>query len=120
MARRVMETLGAFPFILAHMGGWENWKDVPQTLADTGVYLDTSFSVGARRPLDHPEQRIPLLEDSLAMEIIRAFGAERILFGSDSPWSSQKESLEALERLPLPEQDLEKIRGGNARKLLRL
>ncbi len=120
MARHVMETLGSFPFILAHMGGWENWEDVPKTLADTGVYLDTSFSIGARRPLDHPELRISLLEDSLAMEIIRAFGPERILFGSDSPWSSQKESLDALKRLPLPESDLEKICGGNARKLLKL
>ena len=31
-------------FVAAHMGGWRIWEEVPKQLADTGVYIDTSFS----------------------------------------------------------------------------
>lgn len=120
MARQAVNAVGDFPFVLAHMGGWQNWEDVPRELADTEVYLDTSFSIGYMAPLGHPEERIPLMEEKQAMEIIQAFGAERILFGSDSPWSSQKESIEAVERLPISEADRKKILGENAEALLGL
>ncbi len=118
MARHVADIIGKFPFILAHMGGWGNWQDVIGQLADTEVYIDTSFSIGSRASLDSPEERIPLMEDGLAMDIIKAFGAERVMFGSDSPWSSQKESVEAVRRLPLSEEERALILGGNAQSLL--
>ncbi len=118
MARHVADTIGEFPFILAHMGGWGNWDDVIGQLADTKVYIDTSFSIGSRAPLDSPGKRIPLMEDGQAMDIIRAFGAERVLFGSDSPWSSQKESVEAVRRLQLKDEETAGILGRNAQKLL--
>ena len=54
------------------------------------------------------------------MALVRAFGAQRVLFGSDSPWSSQKESLEWVKAQPLTEEERTAILGGNAQKLLNL
>ena len=118
MARHVVDTIGEFPLILAHMGGWGNWGEVADQLAETRVYIDTSFSIGTMAPLDRPGERLPLMEDRQALDIIGAFGAERVLFGSDSPWSSQKESIEAVNRLPIDEAEKESILGSNAQRLL--
>ena len=52
------------------------------------------------------------------MELVQAFGARRVLFGSDSPWSSQKESLRWLRVQPLSEDELSMITGENAAGLL--
>lgn len=120
MARRAIDAVGDFPILLAHMGGWKNWDDVPECLADTKAYIDTAFSIGFRQPLRREEPEVRLMETGQAMDILRAFGADRILFGSDSPWSSQKTSVEAVQALPIPEDDKEKILGKNARKILHL
>ena len=52
--------------------------------------------------------------------MIRLFGYERIYFGTDSPWGGQKESLDLIRALPLPQDQLDAILGGNAQKLLDL
>ena len=65
-----------FKFVLAHMGGWTNWEEVPELLADTGVYLDTSFSSEYIEPngdgyWDDKDTR--MMNADQYMEIIRAF-----------------------------------------------
>ena len=112
-----------FKFILAHMGGWTNWDEVPELLADTGVYLDTSFSSDYIEPngdgyWDDKDTR--MLDSNGYMKIIRAFGPERMLFGSDSPWTNQKESRQFIEKLPLSEKEQKLILGENAAKLLEI
>ncbi|MBR1660222.1 MAG: amidohydrolase family protein, partial [Oscillospiraceae bacterium] len=37
MCRHVVDEVGNFKFVLAHMGGWKNWEEVPEYLADTKV-----------------------------------------------------------------------------------
>ena len=118
MARHAVDTVGEFPFVLAHMGGWKNWDEVPRQLADTRVYVDTSFSIGYRTPLGAPKERVMLMEQKQTMDIIHSLGADRILFGSDSPWSSPRESIEALRDLPISKDEQTKILGGNAQDLL--
>ncbi len=118
MARHAVDTVGEFPFVLAHMGGWKNWDEVPRQLADTRVYVDTSFSIGCRTPLGAPKKRVMLMEQKQTMDIIHSLGADRILFGSDSPWSSPRESIEALRDLPISKDEQTKILGGNAQDLL--
>ena len=51
-------------------------------------------------------------------KIIKAFGAQRILFGSDSPWTNQKKSREFIESIPLEADEIAMILGGNAGKIL--
>ena len=67
MCRRVVDEIGPFRFVLAHMGGWRNWDEVPEYLADTGVYLDTAFSTGSIVPLDDGHYRpedLPMMDQA--------------------------------------------------------
>ncbi|MBO6214110.1 MAG: amidohydrolase family protein [Lachnospiraceae bacterium] len=121
MAREVIDNIGDFVFILAHMGGWKQWEEVPKFLADTSCYLDTAFSTGRmvhREDLDEIQFSEDMLDESGFMEIYRAFGSERILFGTDSPWSDAKSEMDFIRSLPLSEDEKDDILGGNARRLL--
>ena len=123
MIRHVMQEIGDLPLIAAHMGGWKNWEEVPELLSDTGVYLDTSFSTGAMHPLDdgyyRPED-LPMLDAEQFTEMVKVFGANRILFGTDRPWSDPGECLDFIRGLPLAEQEKAAILGGNAERLLKI
>lgn len=123
MCRHVIDEVGDFSFILAHMGGWRNWDDVIEHLADTGAMIDTAFSYGSIEPLADgywDEQDTDMLTAEALTRIIRAFGAERVLFGTDSPWADQTKSLEFIRRLPLEPAELGQILSGNAERLLGL
>ena len=123
MCRNVINAIGEFKFVLAHMGGWRNWKEVPLYLADTSAYLDTSFSSGRIQALSDgywDDKDKAMLDKEGFVKLVNAFGSERILFGSDSPWSSQKESTEYIKSLGFSDDDLEKIMSDNARDLLGL
>ena len=53
------------------------------------------------------------------VRMIRAHGTDKVLFGSDSPWTSQKEDVEVFRNLgSLTDLEKEQIFSGNARKLL--
>ena len=49
---------------------------------------------------------------------MRAFGSERILFGTDSPWADQQEEIRTLTALPLTQTEIENILSLNAARLL--
>lgn len=120
MARNVVEQIGSFKLVLAHMGGWHNWDEVMDTLKDTQVYLDTAFSTEAFTPLSDgywKEEDTLMLSKEKMTEMIHAFGANRILFGSDSPWSSQKRVVEFIQDLPLTAEETEMILFKNAQKV---
>ena len=123
MVARVLEQVGPVKLVLAHMGGWRQWDRVEALLPGTGVYLDTSFSLGEITPLDDGHYRpgdLPLLDEAAFLRMVRRFGPDRILFGTDSPWDDQETALARLRALPLEKSELDAILGGNARKLLEL
>ena len=123
MAKNVIDTLGEFKFILAHMGGWKNWSEVLTLLASKKIYLDTSFSTGKIIPRSDSrwqEEDLKLLDAAQFMTFIKVFGADKILFGTDSPWTSPKVSIEFIKNLPLSNDDKNKILGGNAQRLLKV
>ena len=120
LAHAVSE-VGALPLIAAHLGGWRMWDALDALLPYENIRLDTSFSIGMLAPTDeryYPGKERQLLTVEEALACIRMFGAERILFGSDSPWGSQKESLAVLRSLPLTDEEKRMILGGNAQNLL--
>ena len=122
-ALRAVRQVGPVKLVLAHMGGWKQWERAEELLADTAVWLDTSFSTGALVPLDdgyYAPEDLPLLDEEHFLRMVRAFGADRLLFGTDSPWSAQRESLDWIRALPLKETEKDAILGGNARRLLGL
>ena len=121
MVRRAVAHVGPVKLVLAHMGGWRCWDRVLELLPELPVLIDTSFSVGRMSPLNdgfYQEEELRLLDSRGFLKLVRAFGAGRVLFGSDSPWSGQKESLEWVRSQPLTEEDRTAILGGNAQNLL--
>ena len=113
--------VGPVQLVLAHMGGWRDWARVADCLADTSVLLDTAFSLGALTPLteqDHPGEKRQMLDSESFCGLVRAFGADRVLFGTDSPWADQRAYLEQIRALPLMDGEKEAILGGNACRVL--
>lgn len=123
IASAARQTDGA-ALICAHMGGWRQWEDVARLLPESGVYLDTSFALGALTPNGdgyyRTDDALALLDDERFLRLVRLFGAERVLFGTDSPWGGQAESLRRFRALPLTEAEQSAILGGNAERLLGL
>lgn len=122
MVQSAVKQVGPIKLVLAHMGGWRCWDKVLELLPGLPVYIDTSFSTGRMTPADghYSQDELLLLDSQRFMALVRAFGPHRVLFGSDSPWSSQRESLEWLREQPLAPDELEAILGGNSRRLLDL
>ena len=92
-------------------------------LAGTGVYIDTAFSLGAITPLDdghYAPEELPLLVDDAFVRLVRLFGAERVLFGTDSPWTDQAAELAHVRARPLTNHELAAILGRNAAAILGL
>ena len=121
--RRAIDAVGPLKLIAAHMGGWGCWQEAAALLAETDIYIDTAFSLGriAPAPDQHPwrEQDLILLDDNAFCESVRAFGADRVLFGTDSPWADPAEETEKIRRLPLTDSEKDRILGGNAECLLK-
>lgn len=123
MILRAVQQVGPVTLVLAHMGGWRNWEQVEELLPDTQVYLDTSYSLGRVTPLGdgyYGPNDLALMESEQFLRMVRLFGAHRVLFGTDSPWGGQAESLALLRNLPLTQEEQAAILGGNAQRLLGL
>lgn len=122
MTANALKQVGNVKIILAHMGGWKNWQEVAENLADTSAMLDTAFSLGEITPKDdyYSPDFLNLLKKQDFLRLVNTFGSERVLFGTDSPWTDQKQSLEEIKKLPLGETDLDNILYLNAKKLLKL
>lgn len=85
--------------------------------------IDTAFALGEITPLhenDYSESERQLLSTEEFCRLVRAFGSERVLFGTDSPWTDQKKSVEDIRSLPLTETEKENILGKNAQRLLQI
>ena len=94
-----------------------------ELLPQTSVYLDTSFSLGRMTPLNdgyYAPADLDLMGPEQFMGLVRAFGPQRILFGTDSPWDGQAEALAHIRALPLTDEELSAILGGNAQRLLQI
>lgn len=107
MSAELIDDVKPEKLVLAHMGGNFQWDDVERYLAGKLVYFDTGVVLDKM-----PEEQF--------LRIVRAHGADKILFATDSPWSGQKEFIEILRKMPLTDEEREKIFAGNACRLLGL
>ena len=106
--------------VLAHMGGWNDWETVESDLAGSDYYFDTSFSIGkinARPDLEDP-MRTYNMQDEDFVRLCKKHGIEKILFGTDSPWSEQKEYVDKIKSLNFTDEEKEMIFHKNAERLL--
>ena len=123
MTLNAVKQVGTVKLVLAHMGGWRQWDKVEELLVGQSVWFDTSFSLGEITPLEdghYSAEELTMLDKSDFLRMIRKFGTDRVLFGTDSPWSDQKASLDLICELPLENDEKEAILGGNACRLLQL
>ena len=120
--RRALDAAGPVRMIAAHMGGWKCWEETCRLLPETGVCLDTSFSLGEMNPAPDGhawrEEDLRLMGVEEFLRMVEAFGADRILFGSDSPWTDPAAEMKKIRKMPLDRDSLEKILGGNAARVL--
>lgn len=119
----VMKTVQPEKLVLAHMGGWDNWKQVKSDLAGAPLWMDTAFTLGQIEPAPGTE-RTPeesfMMEHDEFIDLCRAHGTDRILFATDCPWSSQKAYTDRFAHMALHETERMAIMGGNAQRLLDL
>jgi predicted TIM-barrel fold metal-dependent hydrolase len=108
--RRILKVTEMFPrlkFVATHLGAWQQWEEVEQSLAGKHIYMELSWSLEYLTP----EQ---------ARRIILAHPADCVLFGTDSPWTDQGKTLLLLKNLKLPQGLERKILRDNAMALLGL
>ena len=124
---KIARALDAVPdgrYILAHMGGWRQWDEAQALFAGReNVWLDTSFSLGDMTPLGdgfYETHSLSRLSQERFLQMAEAFGTEKLLFGTDSPWEGQAAEIAKIRALPLKEEEKAAILGGNAKALLGL
>jgi predicted TIM-barrel fold metal-dependent hydrolase len=106
--RRMLALHRAFPglkIVASHLGGFRRWREVAQHLVGSGVWLDTSYTIGH-------------IDEGLLREILLAHRPDRILFGTDSPWVDQAAEIGRLRALGLPPELTAAVLAGNAAALL--
>ena len=106
--RPIMEIFTDLTVIAAHLGGWSVWDEAVLELGGfDNLYFDTSSSLAFM-----PAEKV--------RQIIRCYGAEHVLFGTDYPMWIPERELELFSVLGLTLEEEEKILWKNANALFSL
>ena len=106
--KKVLDAIGGYDkFVLAHYGGHKLYNDVCDYLADENVYLDTALI-------------LRLIDEQTFKMVLDKVGSDKILFATDSPWSSATNDIKILKSFGLDKEVEDKIFYKNALKLLNL
>lgn len=123
MILRVIEEIRPPRFVIAHMGGWNNWDQVERQLAGAPVWFDTAFSLGPITAYPGHETLLPRsrqLQDDAFVRLCRRHGTDHILFATDSPWADQAEYVRMINVMPFTQAEKADIFYHNAASLLGL
>lgn len=94
--RRVLDDFPNLQVVAAHLGGYSLFDEAQEYLRDTTCLVDVSSS-------------LMFISPEKAVEYIRGFGVERVMFGSDFPlWNPDDEAKRFLS-LPLSNSEMEQI-----------
>ncbi|MEE3450925.1 MAG: amidohydrolase family protein [Acutalibacteraceae bacterium] len=101
------------PFIVfAHLGGIYSKEDVAKYLLGSNCYIDISCSFASLGSWCNTD-------DEDVIRVIKAHGAEKILFATDSPWNDQRSYAEHFKALDgISDEEKQLILYKNAQKLL--
>ncbi len=98
----VLEKYPDLTVIGAHFGGWSVWDEAVSKLTEyPNFYVDCSSSLYAVTP-------------EKGRELVRAYGADRVVFGTDHPMWFYEDELERFSMLGLTDEEAEKILYKNA------
>ena len=105
MLLRIVTAFPQLRLVTTHLGGWQQWEEVRRHLLGRPIYMEISFGM----------QDLP---SAVAREMLLSHPEAYLLFGTDSPWTDQRETLSLLEGLNLPRSRLDGILSRNAARLL--
>ncbi len=105
MIKNILDSVKGLTLVAAHMGSHALWRDAEQLLCGLPVFFDTSYSYYS-------------LGKEGMERMIKKHGAEKVLFGTDSPWTDAGLEIERIASLDLPQSDIDKILYQNALSLL--
>lgn len=101
----VLEKYPNLTVIGAHFGGWSCWKEAAQKLCGfDNFYVDCSSTFN-------------WLTAKECAELVKAYGSDKVLFGTDFPMWSHSDELKSFFEMNLSEEDNRKILYENAMKL---
>lgn len=105
--RKIMDLFPQLTVVAAHMGGWSVQEyALPLLCKKENCIVDTSSS-------------LTNMSTDYALRLIRAYGAERVFFGTDYPVGNIEQEFRRLESLPVSDDEKEKIAFENARRFFR-
>jgi predicted TIM-barrel fold metal-dependent hydrolase len=105
---KIMGILARVPtlrMVTTHLGAWQDWNNVVRHMLGRPVCIELSYSLDCM-----PREQ--------ARRILTEHPADRLFFGSDSPWKDQSETLRLVRSMGLGAEREAAILGGNARRLL--
>ncbi len=106
--KRILDAYPNLTVIGAHFGGWSCWKEAAEKLSGyDNFYVDCSSSFDWLSP-----------EESA--ELVRAYGSDKVLFGSDFPMWSHELEIKRFFEMGLTDEENRKILYENAIKLFSL
>ena len=101
-----LEKLPGLTVIGAHLGGWSVWSEVEEKIAGKyDMFVDCCSC-------------FKFMEKDDAVRLIRKFGADKVLWGTDYPTWDHESEMKMFDNLGLTEEEREKILYANAAKLL--
>lgn len=105
--RDIVRRFPKLKVIAAHLGGYTVWDRAALALPDLDIMVDTSSS-------------LPFIGGKRGTELVRVFGAERCLFGTDYPMWDHGEELERFDEMDLTDAERQMILWDNAAALFDL
>ena len=121
---RLHRVLTDFPTLVvvgAHMGGWANWDYACERLSDfQNLYVDTSSSMATPAKEYGIKPHVTSLTPEHTASLIRRWGAEKVLFGTDYPMWSQADDLAVFFEMGLTEEENRMVLSENAKRVFRM
>ena len=115
---RVLTDFPTLTVVGAHMGGWANWDYACDRLSDfRNLYVDTSSSMATAVKDYGIEPHVTSLTPAHTAALIRRWGAEKVLFGTDYPMWSQADDLAVFFEMGLTDDENRMILSENAQKV---
>lgn len=118
---RVMQDFPDLVVVGAHMGGWANWDYACERLSNhRNLYVDSSSSIAAEGKHHDLSPEIVYLDHAHAARLIRNWGTDKVLYGTDYPMWSPIADMEAFFDLGLTDEENRAILSENARRVFRM
>ena len=107
LAKELIRRVPHSKLVLAHLGAAEQHMEALEHLCGEDVYFDTGYV-------------LRFVNKDTFQKILNKHGEDRILFGSDAPWSDMGHDVKLLKAFSPNKQTEEKLLCGNAMRLLGL